>query len=218
MRDPLGLRVKICGLSDASHVRVAAEAGAAYVGFVFVAASPRAVTPDQAAALSAATPMGLATVGLFVDPDDDALDRILARAPLDMVQLHGAEPPARVAEIRSRTGLPVIKAVGVRDHADLAALESYEAVADQLLCDAKPRADATLAGGAGEVFDWTILRGRAWRRPWLLAGGLCADNLADAAAVTGARQVDVSSGVESARGVKSAEMIKRFCETARAIR
>ena len=188
--------------------------GAAYLGFVFFLPSPRAVSPAEAAALAARAPAGVATVGLFVDPSDEALDATLAAVPLDVIQLHGREAPARVAAIRARHGLPVMKALGVREAADLDVLPALEAVADQILIDAKPPSGAALPGGNGAAFDWRLLAGRAPRRPWMLAGGLSATNAAEAARLTGARQLDVSSGVESSPGVKDPALIAAFLAAA----
>lgn len=213
----MGLGVKICGLREAAHVRAAVEGGAAYLGFVFFEASPRHVTPQQAAALGAEAPPGVAKVGLFVDPTDERLERTLDVCPLDILQLHGAETAERVAAIRARHGLPVMKALPIGDPDDVARIAEYEGVADLILCDAKPRPGATLPGGSGEAFDWALLAGRAWRRPWLLAGGLTAETLAAAAEAGGAKQVDVSSGVEIRRGEKDAALIKAFLEAAQAI-
>ncbi|KUF10470.1 phosphoribosylanthranilate isomerase [Pseudoponticoccus marisrubri] len=212
MRD---IRVKICGLSRPEDVVAVAEAGAAYCGFVFFEKSPRNVTPEQARALAQEAPVGLAKVALVVDAEDRVLDRIVDTVPLDMLQLQGAETPERVAALRARHGLPVMKAVGLRDAADLGQLAEYEAVADQLLVDAKPPRDAALPGGNGLSFDWRLVAGRRFARPWMLAGGLTADNVAEAIAMTGTRQVDVSSGVEAARGVKDAAKIRAFVEAAR---
>lgn len=209
------IRVKICGLSEPVHVEAAVRAGAAYVGFVFFPKSPRNVSIDQAAALAAAVAPGVAKVGLTVNADDTALDAILARVPLDMLQLHGDESPERVAEVRDRHGLPVMKAVGVSDEADLPALAEYGRVADQLLVDAKPPKGAVLPGGNGLAFDWRLIAGRRWPVPWMLAGGLTEDNVATAIRLTGARQVDVSSGVESAPGKKDEARIAAFMRAAR---
>lgn len=209
------IRVKICGLRTPADVAAVARAGAAYAGLNFFPRSPRHVTPTQARALALAAPVGLAQVGLFVDPDDATLDAVLALVPLDMIQLHGAETPARVAEVKARFGLPVMKAVGVAGPEDLAALAGYGRVADQILVDAKPGPGAELPGGNGLAFDWQLIAGRRWPVPWMLAGGLTAGNVARAVELTGARQVDVSSGVESAPGVKDAEMIAAFVAAAK---
>ena len=212
-----GLRVKICGLRERGHVVAAAEAGAAYLGFVFFPPSPRAISPQQAAALCAESPPGLAKVGLFVDPDDDSLQKTLDLCPLDMIQLHGRETPRRVAELRARFSLPVMKALPIADSSDVARIADFEGVADQILCDAKPAPDAAAPGGAGVAFDWSLVAGRNWTRPWMLAGGLTAETLAEAVRVSGAGQVDVSSGVESRRGEKDEALIRGFMAAARDI-
>lgn len=203
--------VKICGLSDPSHVAAAAQAGAAYVGFVFFEKSPRNVSLAQARGLALETPAGLAKVALTVNADNAFLDALTSDVPLDFMQLHGAESPERVREIKQRYGLPVMKAVGVADRSDLDAIDTYAAVADQLLIDAKPPKDAELPGGNGLSFDWRLLADRKyWTKPWMLAGGLTPDTVAEAIRLTGARQVDVSSGVESAPGVKDPDLIRAF--------
>ena len=207
-------QVKICGLREPVHVAAAVEAGARYLGFVFFPKSPRAVTPAQAAELAGGVPPGIARVGLFVDPGDALLEQVLAQAPLDVIQLHGRESPARVAEVRSLTGLPVMKAVGIAGPEDLPALMDYGLVADMLLVDAKPPKDAVLPGGNGLAFDWRLLVGRRWLRPWLLAGGLTPGNVAEAIRLTGAKGVDVSSGVESAPGQKDSALIRAFIAAA----
>jgi len=212
---PGGVRCKICGLRTEADLVAAAEAGAGYIGLVFFPKSPRNVSIAEARALALAAPVGLAKVGLFVDPADALLDAVLAEVPLDMLQLHGKESPARVAEIRARHGLPVMKAVGVASAADLPLIAEYEAVADQILLDAKAPKEAALPGGNGLAFDWTLIAGRDWARPWMLAGGLTPANVAEAVRLSGARQVDVSSGVESAPGVKDADLIHAFIAAAR---
>lgn len=209
------VRVKICGLTAVRDVLCAVEAGAAYVGFVFFARSPRHVTPEQARALALEVPPGVAKVALTVDADDASLDALCARVPLDMLQLHGHESPARVAMVRARFGLPVMKALGISEAGDLAQIDAYAAVADQLLIDAKPPPGATRPGGNAAAFDWGIIAGREWPLPWLLAGGLTPGNVAEAIARTGARQVDVSSGVERAPGVKDPDLIRAFIAQAR---
>ncbi|SDF10931.1 phosphoribosylanthranilate isomerase [Limimaricola pyoseonensis] len=206
--------VKICGLSEPESLRAAVTAGARYVGFVFFPRSPRAVSPEQAAALAVEVPPGVAKVALTVDADDAALDALVEAVPLDMLQLHGRESAERVAQVRARYGLPVMKAVGVGSEADLPKLDLYAEVADQLLVDAKPAPGADLPGGNGLAFDWRLIAGRRWSRPWMLAGGLTPETLPEALARTGARQVDVSSGVESAPGVKDARRIAAFMEAA----
>lgn len=208
-------RVKICGLRERAHVEAAAEAGAVYVGFVFFPKSPRHLILPDAAALAHHVPVGVAKVALTVNATDAELDAITGAVPLDMLQLHGSESPERVTEVRARYGLPVMKAVGVAERADLAALDVYQHAADQILVDAKPPKGAALPGGNGLAFDWTLLLGLVWRRPWMLAGGLTPDNVALAVRSTNARQVDVSSGVEIAPGVKDEGLIRAFIEAAR---
>ena len=209
-------RVKICGLTRPEDVAAVAAAGAQYAGFVFFPKSPRNVSIETARALALNAPVGLAKVALVVDASDAALDAIVEQVPLDILQLHGHESPERVAEVKARYGLPVMKAVGVADASDMAQIALYEEVADQLLIDAKPPKGADLPGGNGLAFDWRLLSGRKyWRKPWMLAGGLTPDNVAQAVRMTGARQVDVSSGVESAAGVKDAAKIAAFVKALR---
>ncbi|WP_103332864.1 phosphoribosylanthranilate isomerase [Pseudotabrizicola formosa] len=209
------IRVKICGLRTVEDVAAVAAAGAAYAGFVFFPKSPRHLTIAQARVLALAAPVGLAKVALVVDADDATLDEITEAMPLDMLQLHGHESPERVAEIRARYGLPVMKAVGVADEGDLAAVLEYSLAADQILVDAKPPKNADLPGGNGLSFDWRLVAQRRWLRPWMLAGGLTPGNVAQAIRLTNARQVDVSSGVESAPGIKDAGKIAGFVAATR---
>jgi phosphoribosylanthranilate isomerase len=211
-------RVKICGLKEPAHVAAAAEAGAAYVGFNFFARSPRSVTIADAATLALATPEGIAKVALTVNATNAELDAITGSVALDMLQLHGAESPERVSEVKARYGLPVMKVIGVAERADLATLDIYQTVADQILIDAKPPKDAVLPGGNGLTFDWTLLLGRVWRKPWMLAGGLTPANVAQAIRSTNARQVDVASGVETAPGAKDEGLIRAFIAAARGMR
>lgn len=208
------IRVKICGLTSEQAVHDVAVAGAHYIGLNFFPKSPRFVAVPQARDLALATPVGIGKVGLFVTADDATLDSYLSQVPLDFIQLHGSEMPDRVREIKTRYGLPVIKAVGIADAADVAQLDVFNQVADQILVDAKPPKDAVLPGGNGLAFDWTLIAGRRWPIPWLLAGGLTPDNAALARDRTGATQLDVSSGVESAPGVKDAEKIRAFLQAA----
>ena len=208
------VRVKICGLRTLADVQAVADAGAAYCGFVFFPKSPRNLSLAEARPLALAAPPGLAKVALTVDADDALLDAITEAMPLDMLQLQGHESPDRVAHIRARYGLPVMKAVGVADEGDLVALFDYSLVADQLLIDAKPPKGAALPGGNGLAFDWRLVAGRRWLRPWMLAGGLTAANVAEAVRLTKATQVDVSTGVESAPGVKDHARIAAFVAAA----
>jgi phosphoribosylanthranilate isomerase len=211
---PADTRVKICGLRDQAMLDAAVSAGAHYAGLVFFPKSPRNVTIAQAAPIAQNAPVGIAKVGLVVNPDNALLDAVLAEVPLDILQLHGGETPERVAEIRARYGLPVMKAVGVADASDLPALDDYAQVADMLLVDAKPPKNADLPGGNGLSFDWTLIANRRWPTPWMLAGGLTPDNVAEAIALTKAPQVDVSSGVETAPGEKSTALINAFVTAA----
>lgn len=210
------VRIKICGLTRAADVAAAVAAGAGYVGLVFFAPSPRNLTVAAARDLALLVRPGVARVALVVDAGNATLDAIADRVPLDMWQLHGHESAERVAEVRARYGLPVMKAVGVVGPDDLAALDIYERVADQILVDARPPKGAALPGGNGIAFDWGLIAGRRWPVPWMLAGGLTAENVAEAIRLTGARQVDVSSGVESAPGVKDAGRIAEFVRAVRA--
>lgn len=206
--------VKICGIADAAALEAAVTGGARFAGFVFFPPSPRALTPADAAGLAGTVPAGIVRVGLIVDADDAAIDDILAAVPLDMLQLHGGESPARVAAVRARTRLSVMKVIAVASEADLAAASAYAQVADRLLFDARPPAGATRPGGNACSFDWRLLAGRTWSRPWLLAGGLDAGNVADAVRLSGALGVDVSSGVEDAPGRKSPAKIRAFLAAA----
>lgn len=210
MGDPI--HVKFCGLSRPEDIVAAADAGARYVGFVFFEKSPRNVSFDEAARLAVLVPAGICKVALTVNATDDFLDALTTAVPLDMLQLHGSETPERVTEIKARYGLPVMKAVGVADASDLPNLDVYGAVADQILVDTKPPKDASLPGGNGQAFDWNLIAGRRWSVPWMLAGGLNAKTVGRALEVTGARQVDLSSAVESAPGVKDAALMHTFCD------
>ena len=209
------IRVKICGLTTAESVEAACAAGAAYLGFNFFERSPRSVTIEKARELAVDVPPGIAKVALVVDADDDLLDRITDRVPIDILQLHGSESPERVRDVRARYGLPVMKVVGVSGPEDLEALDTYSGVADQILVDAKPPRDAVLPGGNGVAFDWRLIAQRRWPGPWMLAGGLTPENVAEAIALTGARQVDVASGVESAPGRKDPEKMQAFVSAAK---
>lgn len=205
--------VKICGLRTVEAVEAAAEAGARCAGFVFFPKSPRHITIAEARRLTLSAPLGLMKIALAVNPDDELLDEI-STLPIDMIQLHGRESPERVREVRARSGLPVMKAVGVASAADLPAIDAYAAVADQLLIDAKPPEGGPLPGGNGLAFDWRLIAGREWPKPWMLAGGLHAGNVAEAVHLTGARQIDVSSGVELSPGVKDSAKIRAFVSAA----
>jgi phosphoribosylanthranilate isomerase len=210
--------VKICGIKDAAALEAARQGGADMVGFVFFPPSPRAVTANQAGELARSYPNGPKRVGLFVDPDDAMLAAILTEVPLDILQLHGEETPARAGEIRARFGKPVMKALGIGSKADLVRLADYADQVDYFLLDARPPVGSALPGGNAQAFDWALMRGEEPPHPWLLAGGLTPANVAAAIAASGAPGVDVSSGVERARGVKDPAAIAAFIAAAKARR
>jgi phosphoribosylanthranilate isomerase len=207
--------VKICGLSTGPTLDAALEAGADMVGFVFFSKSPRHIDWATARALGRQAAGRAKIVALSVDADDDTLKRIVDALAPDLMQLHGSESPARVKEISKLFVRPTMKAIGVATRADLAAAEAYEGVADTLLIDAKPPKDAVLPGGNGRPFDWRLTQDFHAPLPWLLSGGLEPDNVGAAIALSGARGVDVSSGVESAPGVKDPARIRAFVAAAR---
>jgi phosphoribosylanthranilate isomerase len=210
------VRVKICGLRSRAEVRAAAEAGASYVGLVFFPPSPRNMSISDARWTLEDVPEGIARVALTVDADDETLDAIVGLERFDLLQLHGAETPERVAQVKSRYGLPVMKALGIAEPQHLGVIDSYAAVADQLLIDARPPRDATLPGGNGFAFDWRLIAGQDWDVPWMLAGGLTPENVGEAIRLTGASQVDVSSGVEEQPGKKDLARMAAFVRAARA--
>ncbi len=206
------VEAKICGINAPEAMRAAVDGGAAYVGLVFYPPSPRYVTPTEAAALARLAPAGVVKVGLFVDIGDAVLAEVLSQVPLDVLQLHGAETPERVRDIKAATGLAVMKAIKIAAADDVAAANPYIGVADRLLFDAKapPDLQGALPGGNALKFDWQLLGGRTWPCPWMLSGGLDAGNVAEAVAISGAPAVDVSSGVEQRPGFKSTERIAAF--------
>lgn len=208
--------VKICGLATAATMEAALDAGADMVGLVFFAKSPRFVGLDHAQELAALARDRAKIVALTVDAGDDLLAAIVGVVGPDMLQLHGRETPQRAATIKQTYGLPVMKAIGVSEAADFDRALAYEGAADWLLIDAKPPKDAVLPGGNGRPFDWRLAQGFKPRIPWLLSGGLDAGNVAEAIALSGARGVDVSSGVERAPGVKDERKIAAFAAAARA--
>ena len=214
----MSIAAKICGLNSEAAVAAAVEGGAAYLGFVFYPPSPRAVSPARAAELCAAVPAGVQRVGLFVDADDAAIGAVLDAAPIDILQFHGAESPGAGRRREGAFRRLVMKAIAVAAPEDVLAADRYEDDADMLLFDAKPprRADA-LPGGNGLAFDWRLIAGRQWRRPWMLSGGLTAALLPEAVRISGAHAVDVSSGVERRPGDKDPEKIREFLAVARAL-
>ena len=212
------LRIKICGLKTLDALDAAIAAGADMAGFVFFAKSPRHLSLDSARHLAAHARGRIEKVALTVDADDDAIASIVDALSPDLIQVHGHESPARLAQIRARFGRPVIKAAGISTRHDLAAAIAAGANADILLFDAKPPENAQIPGGNGMPFDWSLLAGLDLAKPWMLSGGLDPGNVATAIAATGAPGVDVSSGVESAPGVKDAAKIAAFVVNARAAR
>jgi phosphoribosylanthranilate isomerase len=209
------IQVKICGINSVESADAALRAGADYVGLVFHARSPRALGPEQARSLSSRLRGRTRIVALLADADDAAIATVMASAKPDLLQLHGRESVERVGEIRGRTGAQIIKAISIAEADDIFAAARYQDVADMLMFDAKAPAGATREGGHGAAFDWQLLRGRNFSRPWFLAGGLTPENVTRAIAISGAPGVDVSSGVETAPGVKSPDLIRSFIETAR---
>src|SRR5215469_2425829 len=201
---------KICGVSTPEAVAAALKGGAAYLGFMFFEKSPRYVTPEAAARLSAPARGAARIVAVTVDASDALLRELAETLRPDFVQLHGRETPARARESAMRAGAGAIKALGVGEAADLAHIAPFEAVCDHIMLDAKAPPGADRPGGHGEVFDWSLVAGRRFARPWLLAGGLDPWNVAEAVRVTGAPIVDVSSGVERGAGLKDPALIQAF--------
>ena len=213
------LSVKICGCNSRDAVTTAVGGGADFVGFVFYSPSPRSVSADAAAQLAALVPERVQRVALFVDPDDETLRRVTAQVKLDLLQLHGSETPDRVGAIKRLTGLPAMKAIKVAVAADVDDAKPFIGIADRLLFDAKVPSSlaGALPGGNAVSFDWALLSGKSWPVPWMLSGGLNAENIADAVRISGARVVDVSSGVESKPGVKDPARIRAFLAVASAL-
>ena len=212
----MGQTIKICGLSTPETLEAALAAGADMVGFVFFAKSPRSVTHDLARRLAGIARGAAEIVALSVDASNEELAAIVAATEPDYLQLHGRESPERTDEIQRKFGVSAIKAIGVAEAADFARAEAYKGSADALLIDAKPPKGAVLPGGNGVPFDWRLAYDFHPRKPWLLSGGLDAGNVGEAIALSGARGVDVSSGVESGPGVKDIEKIRAFVAAARA--
>lgn len=212
----MAVDVKICGINSAPALDAAVKGGARFVGFNFYARSPRALDAEAAGALAGRVPRGVSRVAVIVDESNETIDGILRQVPLDMLQLHGQETPARVGEIRRRFGKPVMKAIKVATDTDVERATAFDGAADWLLFDAKapPQMVNALPGGNAINFDWSLLADRRWNRPWMLSGGLNAENLAEAVRITGAPVVDVASGVEDRPGVKSPEKIAAFLKLA----
>lgn len=212
----MALDIKICGLSTAETFDAALDNGASHVGFIFFAKSPRNVSPELAGQLRQAAKDRAVAVAVTVDAGDAFLDEIVAAVAPDMLQLHGKETPARVAEVKARYGLPVMKAFSIREAADLEAIKPYRGIADRLLFDAKPPAGSELPGGNGVSFDWRLLAGLDASVDYMLSGGLNAANIGDALRLANPPGIDISSGVESAPGVKDAALIENFFRAVRA--
>ncbi len=207
--------IKICGITDTAALDAAISARAHFIGLVFFAKSPRHLDPARAAMLARHAAGRIGVVGLFVDPAPDYLAQVLATVPLERVQLHGHETPADIAAIRAAHGLPVWKALAVTTRADIAAADRFAGAAERVLFDAKPPEGADLPGGNGLRIDWAVLRGVRPPLPWMLAGGLDVDTVAEALTISQAPAVDVSSGVESAPGIKDPARIAAFCAAVR---
>lgn len=204
------LSVKICGLTTPEALGTALDDGADHVGFIFFAKSPRHIAPEDAARLREAARGRAKAVAVSVNADDATLDHIVSTMKPDMLQLHGGESPDRVAAVKTRFGLPVMKAFAVREAGDLEAVQAYRGIADRFLFDAKPPAGAEVPGGNGVAFDWTLLAALGGDVDYMLSGGLNADNIGTALRQTGARAIDISSGVERAPGIKDAGLIHAF--------
>ena len=211
----MSVQVKICGIKTPDALNAAVETGARFIGFVFYPPSPRHVEIDTAKELAIMLPTGVKGVGLFVNPTDEELEAALGKVQLDMVQLHGNESPERVVEIKEKYNMPVIKAFPIRDEQDIEMANSYEA-ADWLLFDAKPN-ESDLPGGTGKTFDWSLLRGKEFSKPWMLSGGLTAENVGGALGTLSPDAVDVSSGVEAVRGEKDSDKIRAFIEAVKTL-
>jgi phosphoribosylanthranilate isomerase len=213
---PMNIDIKICGLKTEDAVAAALDGGATHIGFIFFGKSPRNIDPAQAGQLRKAAAGKAKAVAVTVDADDTALDAIIAAMKPDLLQLHGHETVERVAEIKARFGLPVIKAFALREHGDLDQIGPYKGVADMFLFDAKPPKGSQLPGGNGVSFDWQLLSTLDGQVPYMLSGGLNAGNIGEALRATNARGIDISSGVESAPGVKDVSLIKKFFQAVRA--
>lgn len=214
----MAVLIKICGINSVEAADAAAKARADFAGMVFHRTSPRCLDPIRAGIVADRLRGRLRTVALLIDPNDEEIAGVVTVVKPDFLQLHGNETPARVGAIKSRFGVPTIKAFAIAEANDLANVAAYNDVADMFLFDAKAPATATRPGGGhGVAFDWQLVRGRTFARPWLLAGGLNAENVARAIQVSGAQGVDASSGMETAPGVKSPELIRAFVEAARSV-
>ncbi len=211
----MGVQTKICGISTPEAVTAALDGGAAFLGFMFFDKSPRNLAPDEAWRLAQPVRGKAKVVAVLVDPSDAEVDRIATILQPDFIQLHGAETPARARAVGERARAGIIKVLPVSEAADLAPGADFETVADHLMFDTKPAKNADRPGGSGQAFDWTLLAGRRFQRPWFLAGGLDPWNLADAVQQSGAPLLDVSSGVERGPGLKDPALIRAFLDAAK---
>ncbi|MCW8915110.1 MAG: phosphoribosylanthranilate isomerase [Magnetovibrio sp.] len=213
----MSIDVKICGINSPEALDAAVSGGAKMLGFVFFPKSPRAVTPVEAKALMDRVPDGVTKVALMVNPDDYDVGAVCRHLPVDLLQLHGSETVERISDIKAITGLPIMKAVGIESPDDIAKAHEYETLCERILLDAKAPKGADLPGGNALSFDWTLISDEKWTKPWMLAGGLNAGNLAEAVKTSGATFVDVSSGVEDAPGQKSEAKIQEFLDLAKSL-
>lgn len=211
----MGVTTKICGLSTPETVRAAVDGGAGFVGFMFFEKSPRNIAPDAAWRLAQPVRGKAKVVAVMVDPDDAEVDRIAQVLKPDLIQLHGKETPARVRDVGQRSGAGLVKVLPVSEASDLDAAAGYEALVEHLMFETKPPKDAERPGGLGVTFDWTLMAGRRFRRPWFLAGGLNPWNLTEAVRASGAPLLDVSSGVERGPGLKDPALIAAFLDAAK---
>lgn len=211
----MGVDVKICGINNPEALQAAVTGGAKWVGFVFYQKSPRYITPEATKALASSLPDHIGRVGLVVNPDISQLPDMCRRSGINWLQLHGQETPEQIRDISHATGLPIIKALGIAHSEDLLHIPLYENIVDIILLDAKPEREASRPGGVGKSFDWEILQSFSCSTPWMLAGGINSNNIAMAIKKTGAKMVDISSGVESAPGKKSAALISNFLKKCR---
>jgi phosphoribosylanthranilate isomerase len=213
----MAVKTKICGISTPEAVTAALDGGAGWLGFMFFAKSPRNLAPDAAARLAQPVRGQARIVAVLVDPDDGEVDRVAQVLKPDLIQLHGAETPARARAIGVRAGAGIIKALPVSEASDLARAGEYESVVEHLMFEGRPAPDADRPGGGGQAFDWTLLAGRSFQRPWFLAGGLDPWNLSEAVQQSGAPLVDVSSGVERGPGLKDPALIRAFLDAAKSV-
>jgi len=209
------VKIKICGLTNPKDVAPCIRSSVDYVGFVFHKSSKRNLELSEAARIATLVPQEVLKVALIVDPLDSELENLFSSFPVDLLQLHGEELPERVAKIRSKFKVPIIKSVSLRTKQDLVKIKDFSCVADQLLIDAEKPDKLSPPGGNGVTFDWELISGFDWKVPWMLAGGLDTNNVQEAIEISGAKQVDVSSGVESSPGIKGAKLIYKFVNTVR---